>query len=283
MIKILPYEQMILENSCSIEDFLIKDININKLLGNNYIFTNSGREAIRLIMEIENLKKDDEVFITTTTDTSFVSTCVSATIFNYSKISRVLTKKTKMIFVIHSFGFPHPNLLKLRKIADEKGLILVEDCAFALDSYDNDILLGSIGDYAIYSLSKIFPLKRGGMLISNKKDKNIKKYYKGIKILNVEKFFKFLDSFKRKRQENYKYLLQQFSFQQIYNFKKNINPFMFGFYHKKANIIYENLSYICEFGKTYVENEVHIPVNPFICKKDYDFIINKIKEIDEVY
>ncbi len=277
MIKILPYEHMQLDESCDFNDFKSDDIELDDLLGSNYIFTNLGREAINLIMKLENLKREDEVFITTTTDSSFVSTCVSGTIFNYSKISRVLTDKTKMIFVIHNFGFPHPDLLKLRELADERGIVLVEDCAFALDSYNSEgILLGSIGDYTIYSLSKTLPLPKGGILKSKKRlnlnsNREIEKLAK--------RYIPYLREFKRRRQSNYKFLEEHLDVTPIYSYNDSVNPFMFGFYHPNASLFYEKYEDIYQFSRTHVENEVHIPVNPFICKESYIEMIEDLKEI----
>ena len=174
MIKIMPLNHLVtnkIDKNKLLSNKLLSNYDEKKLIeiiGNNFYFTSSGKESIEIIMKNEKLTRSDEVFITTTTDSSFVSTCVSATIFNYAKISRVLTVQTKVIYIIHNFGFPHPDLLKLRKVANERNIVLVEDCAFAFDSYTKNIRLGEIGDYAIYSLPKILPLKYGGILQCNK-------------------------------------------------------------------------------------------------------------------
>ena len=102
-----------------------------------------------------------EVWITTTTDTHYVSSCVTSAIEQSSPWKRELTENTQAIFCIHEFGFPHPNLRELRKIADERGIPLIEDCAYGWSTTG----IGGIGDYAIYSLTKAFPLQFGGYLV----------------------------------------------------------------------------------------------------------------------
>jgi len=282
MIRILPYYQL-LEKQVDIEKVISdygKPLHIRDFIDGYYIFTKSGRDAIRMIMEYERLTRWDEVYITTTTDSPFVSTCVSATIFNYSKISRVLTENTKMIFVIHSFGFAHPRIEELRALATKRNLVLVEDCAFAVDSCnENGLRLGSLGDYAIYSLSKILPMKMGGILAFKKRidyflhqnDPSIEE--------EADRLFCLLDFIKKRRRENYEYLENKLNFETIYKNTFLTNPFMFGFKTEKYDYIIKKCSQICEFGRTHVKNEVHIPLNPFIDFKDYDMLIEKIEEI----
>ena len=61
------------------------------------------------------LRRDDEVFIATTFDYPHVPACVTCTVFNLAKPSRVLTDRTRAIFVIHEFGVPHPGTPALRE------------------------------------------------------------------------------------------------------------------------------------------------------------------------
>lgn len=101
-----------------------------------------------------------EVWITTTTDSHYVSSCVTSAIEQSAPWKRELTEKTQAILVIHEFGFPHPKLHTLRKIADERGIPLIEDCAYGWNTKG----IGSAGDYAVYSLTKAFPVQFGGYL-----------------------------------------------------------------------------------------------------------------------
>lgn len=107
------------------------------------------------------IKDGGNVWVTTTTDTHFVSSCVSSAIEQTVLMSRELTEKTGAILVIHEFGFPHPKLAELRKIADDRKIPLIEDCAYAFATDGT----GTTGDYVIHSLTKTFPVQFGGILV----------------------------------------------------------------------------------------------------------------------
>lgn len=101
------------------------------------------------------------VWVTTTTDTHYVSSCVTSAIEQTMPLTRELTDDTAIIFCIHEFGFPHPKIKELRKIADERNIPLIEDCAYAWGTVGT----GTTGDYTIYSLTKTFPLQFGGYIV----------------------------------------------------------------------------------------------------------------------
>jgi len=74
--------------------------------------------------------------------------------------------ETAAIFVIHYLGFPQ-QLENIRQICNERGIVLIEDCAHALLSEDGDVPVGSTGDMAIFSFRKTLPLPDGGCLLIN--------------------------------------------------------------------------------------------------------------------
>ena len=76
-----------------------------------------------------------------------------------------ITPKTKAIMCVHYAGYP-VRLTELRKIADDYGIALIEDCAHALGArYDNSAV-GTVGDYGIFSFQAIKHMTTvdGGML-----------------------------------------------------------------------------------------------------------------------
>jgi hypothetical protein len=247
----------------------------DEILKQDFTIFPSGKDAIRAIAMHLNLKRLDEVYITTTCDSSYVSTCVSATLFNFCRISRVLTESTKAIFAIHTFCFPHPDLERLRQIADEKGIPLIEDCISAFDSYTpQGIRLGSIGDFAVYSLKKIFPVNYGGLLTSRGF------LIKGIEDAYLHNALKqwtpFLKSMFQVRQNNYNYLQKHIG-KAIYGTLRKENPFMYGLQSSESEFIMKK--YLdCEFGRTHVPGEVHIPTHPFIDLKQYDNLISVLTQ-----
>jgi hypothetical protein len=134
-------------------------------LSRDHVLTSSGRKALALAFEECSLRLSDEVFIVTTFNKPNVSSCVTSTVFNYCKPSRVLSDNTRAILVIHEFGVPHPQIAEFRSLCDDRQIPLIEDCAHTVDSrWPEGSLVGSLGDYVIYSLSKIFPIPSGGLV-----------------------------------------------------------------------------------------------------------------------
>lgn len=77
-----------------------------------------------------------------------------------------ITSRVKAILVTHFLGFPQP-IDQIKKICVERNLFLIEDCAHAFLSANNEHHLGSYGDIAIFSLLKTLPVPNGGVLILN--------------------------------------------------------------------------------------------------------------------
>ncbi len=116
---------------------------------------------VKDLAEADGWKKDDEVFITTTIDGHYVSSCVTSAIEQTMKWSRELGPKTKAIFLIHEFGFKHPKLKEMRAEANKRGIPLIEDCAYGWGTDG----CGVTGDYVIYSFTKEFPVQHGGIVV----------------------------------------------------------------------------------------------------------------------
>jgi hypothetical protein len=107
------------------------------------------------------IKEGGSVWVTSTTDSQYVSSCVNSAIEQTVPMTRELTEHTGAIFMIHEFGFPHPKMKELRAIANDRGIPLIEDCAYGWGT----VGAGKTGDYVIYSLTKAFPLQFGGYLV----------------------------------------------------------------------------------------------------------------------
>ncbi|HWO89853.1 MAG TPA: DegT/DnrJ/EryC1/StrS family aminotransferase [Gemmatimonadales bacterium] len=84
--------------------------------------------------------------------------------FDQDRVRAIVTPRTRGILAIHYFGFPQ-HLQWLRDFCDEFGLALIEDCAHALFSRDDDSWLGTRGDMAIFSFQKSLPVPDGGALV----------------------------------------------------------------------------------------------------------------------
>ena len=88
------------------------------------------------------------------------------TSLNIDDIKSKINDHTKAIIVTHYFGFSQ-NLDTIRQICDQYSLTLIEDCAHSFFGQCGDVSMGLLGDFAIASSMKFFPVYDGGILASN--------------------------------------------------------------------------------------------------------------------
>jgi len=115
----------------------------------------SGKGAIALVLKyllekgvIKN--KLDEVIMA-----DWIGSWVYNQVQSFAFPAKKFSSRTKVIFVYHQYGFPQ-DMDKIMEFAHDKKLIVIEDCAHSLASYYKGKLLGSFGDFTIYSFSKWF-------------------------------------------------------------------------------------------------------------------------------
>ena len=82
-----------------------------------------------------------------------------------------IDKSLKAILITHYLGFPQP-IEEIKRICEERKVLLFEDCAHALLSSNGEKPLGSYGDAAFFSLLKTLPAPDGGVLVVNNKNIN---------------------------------------------------------------------------------------------------------------
>lgn len=75
--------------------------------------------------------------------------------------------RTKALYLIHYAGFPGP-AAQMRQLANDHGLVLIEDCALSLLSCEGVSDLGLRGDVSIFCLYKTLPVPNGGALKFNR-------------------------------------------------------------------------------------------------------------------
>jgi perosamine synthetase len=173
-------------------DNMKKDLNslqkrLTKLLNVNYVhLTFTCTHAMHLALLSCNIKKDDEVIIP---DISWVATaqsvaytgakCVFVDVdpntfcIDPKRIELAITKKTKAVMVVHSFGHPC-DMRQIVKICNKYNLFLIEDAAPSLGSHINGKMTGTFGDIGCFSFqgSKIATSNEGGAFVTNDKKKN---------------------------------------------------------------------------------------------------------------
>ena len=143
----------------------------------------SGTAAIHLAIEAMGIGKGDEVIIPTFTMIGACNAAIYAGAkpvlvdseintwnINPEKIEEKITKKTKAIMVMHTYGHPC-DMDKIRRIAHKHNISIIEDAAEAHGAEYKGKKAGSLGDIACFSFyaNKIITTGEGGMVVTNNK------------------------------------------------------------------------------------------------------------------
>lgn len=134
---------------CSVNEDIAKYINRNQKI----IFTGSGKGAIAIILRYLYRQK----IINNKLDQVLVPDWLGYWIYNqinaFAFPAKTLSNQTRAIYVYHQYGFPQ-KMDDILSFAKENNLVVIEDCAHALESYYNGSAVGSFGDFSLYSFSK---------------------------------------------------------------------------------------------------------------------------------
>jgi dTDP-4-amino-4,6-dideoxygalactose transaminase len=83
-----------------------------------------------------------------------------------------ITSKTKAVILYHAIGYPGP-AKELAEICKKYGIKLIEDCNNALFAMQDDCLVGTFGDYSIFSFypnRQINAIEGGALICKNYED-----------------------------------------------------------------------------------------------------------------
>ncbi len=145
------------------------------------ITTSNGTVALHLAMEAAGISPGDEVittpftFIASANSISFVGGIpvfvdIDPKTWNIDpdKIRKAITPNTKAILPVHIFGLP-ANMPEIMEIAEEHGLIVIEDAAQAHGARINGKHVGGFGDIGCFSFyaTKNMIAGEGGMVVTN--------------------------------------------------------------------------------------------------------------------
>jgi dTDP-4-amino-4,6-dideoxygalactose transaminase len=137
----------------------------------------NGSSALTSMYFALDLPPGSEIMVPSYT---FFATCLAMRFFGYVPIfididprtacfdledaKRKLTKRTRALCVMHSWGLPC-EMDRIAEFAREKGLILLEDAAHAHGASMQGKMMGAWGAMGIYSFqtSKVLPAVEGGM------------------------------------------------------------------------------------------------------------------------
>ncbi|MBI4169883.1 MAG: DegT/DnrJ/EryC1/StrS aminotransferase family protein [Acidobacteria bacterium] len=74
--------------------------------------------------------------------------------------------RPRALYLIHFLGWPQP-VKEVKRLCQERGIPLIEDCALSLLSQLDGRPLGTFGDFAVFCLYKSLPVPNGGLLVQN--------------------------------------------------------------------------------------------------------------------
>lgn len=152
---------------------------------NEVVTTSSCTSALYLSLKSAGIKEGDEVITTTITFCATVNailavgaTPVLADIdYNSGNISpqsikERISESTKAVIIVHLAGRPC-KVEEISNLCARKNLILIEDCAHALEAKIEGKSVGTFGDYGCFSFhaNKTITSGEGGMLISKSPSK----------------------------------------------------------------------------------------------------------------
>jgi len=141
----------------------------------------SGTAAVHIAIAAAGIGPGDEVITTPVSDIGSVAGILfqqavpvfadlGASTYNLDPqaVERAITPRTKAIVAVHLAGTPC-DLTALKRIADQRGLVLIEDCAQAWGARYRGKPVGSIGHVACFSLmnSKHICAGDGGIVASS--------------------------------------------------------------------------------------------------------------------
>ena len=159
---------------------------ISKIFKHKYVLTvNSGTDALLAAVKSLNLKKNDEIIMTSNTWISaayavalnnlkpvFVDIDEDSLQMDIKSFKAKITKKTKGCIITHLYGFPN-KMDEITKICKKNKIKIIEDLAQShLASYKKK-LVGTFGDISIlsfYPSKNLGALGDGGAVLTNKKN-----------------------------------------------------------------------------------------------------------------
>lgn len=179
------HPQIKLNNAVRAFSALIKPADKEKMLrrlsayfpNKQFIFTDMGRSAFKIIIEKLNLQDSEIIFPAYICDIFysifrqynikpiFLDVDLKTFHIKTEEITKKITPRTKAIFVCHTYGLPFDVDVLRSNLRGRSDLLIIEDCAHAFFARKNGIYAGNFGDVSFFSLYKQFPALRGGMLV----------------------------------------------------------------------------------------------------------------------
>ena len=147
------------------------------------VAVSNGTAALEIAIKSLNFKEGDEIIVPSFSIISTVlcviknglkPVLVDSDLDNWNmdvdQVLKKINKKTKGIIITHIYGFP-VNMKKILKIANKKGIYIIEDSAEMIGQKYNNKICGSFGQISTFSFyaNKHITTGEGGMILTNDK------------------------------------------------------------------------------------------------------------------
>jgi dTDP-4-amino-4,6-dideoxygalactose transaminase len=158
---------------------------VASFIGRKYALAfNSGTSALHALLLAHNIK-NKEVIVPSFTFIATANTVILAggkPVFaetepetyglDVQDVKKKITKKTKAIMQLHYGGFPGRDTEKLRELADEKNILLLEDAAESFGAMMGGKKVGSFGKSSMFSFcqSKAISTGEGGVIVTDSEE-----------------------------------------------------------------------------------------------------------------
>lgn len=264
------------------------DDTIKTYFNDNFTYFPNETYAIIALLKDLKLNRTSEIAVFKTFQNNSIEKTISTPIESLCNWKPKVTPNTKAILIIHEFGFPHPKTQELQALSKKLKIPLIEDCSWSLTSKINGIEIGKFGDYAIYSLPKIFPMQYGAILKGKKindkemwdKFQSFDLYKREITRRYLAHYWPKLKSSQTTRRSNWKYLNKLFENEGFKKFNKLENdispggyiiesPYTKGWHKKLIDFNIESYQYF--------KNCIIIPTHQNLNKPQLDYIFAVIK------
>lgn len=158
----------------------------SKITKNKYsLAVQSGTAALHLALKSLGIKKNDKVIVpnyTCVSNLSAVSQCDAKAILvdieedtfglDYNLVLKAIKKfKPKALQLVHVYGFPAKDTMKIVKICKKKNIKIIEDTSESLGAKLNNKIVGTFGDINVTSIrsEKMIGVGEGAVISTSNK------------------------------------------------------------------------------------------------------------------
>lgn len=259
---------------------------VKQFFGETFTILPRATTCLKIALLDIGVSKDDSVAVYQTFGGKKVrNQNVKEVVESQAKLVTKIDATTKVVIVIHEFGFPYKDIKKLKKECEDKSIPLIEDCAWSFGTHiDEDTIIGQVGDYAVYSLPKFAPLQYGGILTGLKlsdddvwtKYQTLDYFKKEIIIAALHDYLPNLNSDNKKRRENWQKLAGLFTrdgFTPAFELPEGVYPGVFIATLPDAKSVIERYEQFgVEVREGINEESILLPVHQSLSDGEIDYI-----------